>query len=81
MPGVVDAPYAARPPARSFGATTASRSRALLADMWLPSDNLIAEELLRELDVAANVRAGTLEGGTALERALAARHRRRPGHR
>ena len=42
--------------------------RALLADMWLPSDNLIAEELLREIDVAANARAGTLEGGTALER-------------
>jgi D-alanyl-D-alanine carboxypeptidase/D-alanyl-D-alanine-endopeptidase (penicillin-binding protein 4) len=35
--------------------------------MWLPSDNLIAEELLREIDVAANAHAGTLEGGHALE--------------
>ena len=43
--------------------------RAMLADMWQPSDNLIAEELLRELDVAANARPGTIEGGAAVERA------------
>jgi D-alanyl-D-alanine carboxypeptidase/D-alanyl-D-alanine-endopeptidase (penicillin-binding protein 4) len=40
----------------------------LLADLWLPSDNLVAEMLLRELDVVANHRAGTAAGGIALER-------------
>jgi D-alanyl-D-alanine carboxypeptidase/D-alanyl-D-alanine-endopeptidase (penicillin-binding protein 4) len=42
---------------------------AMLADMWQPSDNLIAEELLRELDVATNAHPGTIEGGAAVERA------------
>lgn len=42
---------------------------AMLADMWQPSDNLIAEELLRELDVAANAHPGTIQGGVAIERA------------
>jgi D-alanyl-D-alanine carboxypeptidase/D-alanyl-D-alanine-endopeptidase (penicillin-binding protein 4) len=66
--GVVDAPFTSTPAApavvwRHDGEPLA----ALLADMWLPSDNLIAEELLREVDVAANAHAGTLEGGHALE--------------
>jgi D-alanyl-D-alanine carboxypeptidase/D-alanyl-D-alanine-endopeptidase (penicillin-binding protein 4) len=41
----------------------------LLADMWFPSDNFIAEELLREMDVVANQRPGTAAGAAALERA------------
>jgi D-alanyl-D-alanine carboxypeptidase/D-alanyl-D-alanine-endopeptidase (penicillin-binding protein 4) len=69
IPDVVDAPFTPIPAAptvvwRHDGEPIA----ALLADMWLPSDNLIAEELLREIDVAANAHAGTLEGGHALER-------------
>ena len=69
LPDVVGAPFTPMP----TGATVAWRHdgeplSALLADMWLPSDNLIAEELLREIDVAANARAGSREGGTALER-------------
>jgi D-alanyl-D-alanine carboxypeptidase/D-alanyl-D-alanine-endopeptidase (penicillin-binding protein 4) len=68
VPGVVAAPFTPSPGAplwRHDGEPLAQ----LLADMWLPSDNLIAEELLREIDVAANAHAGTLEGGAALERA------------
>jgi D-alanyl-D-alanine carboxypeptidase/D-alanyl-D-alanine-endopeptidase (penicillin-binding protein 4) len=70
IPDVVDAPFTPTPagPAvvwRHDGEPLA----ALLADMWLPSDNLIAEELLREVDFATNARAGTLEGGHAVERA------------
>jgi D-alanyl-D-alanine carboxypeptidase/D-alanyl-D-alanine-endopeptidase (penicillin-binding protein 4) len=41
----------------------------LLADMWLPSDNLIAEELFHELDAAANHRPATAGGAAAVERA------------
>jgi D-alanyl-D-alanine carboxypeptidase/D-alanyl-D-alanine-endopeptidase (penicillin-binding protein 4) len=41
----------------------------LLADMWLPSDNLIAEELFHELDAATNHRPATAAGAAALERA------------
>jgi len=70
IPDVVDAPFTPTPAGpvvvwHHDGEPLA----ALLADMWLPSDNLIAEELLREVDVAANARAGTLEGGHALEHA------------
>jgi len=68
MPGVVDAPYAPLPPGTVMWRHDGEPLSVLLADMWLPSDNLIAEELLREIDVAANARAGSLEGGTALER-------------
>jgi D-alanyl-D-alanine carboxypeptidase/D-alanyl-D-alanine-endopeptidase (penicillin-binding protein 4) len=41
----------------------------LLADMWLPSDNLIAEQLFRELDAATTGRPATSAGARALERA------------
>lgn len=40
----------------------------MLAEMWLPSDNFIAEQLLRELDAAVNHRPGSTQGGLALER-------------
>lgn len=40
----------------------------LLADMWYPSDNLLAEVLLKSLGVARSGVPGTTEGGAALER-------------
>lgn len=67
--GVVDMPFTATPAGTVVWRHDGEPLAGVLADMWLPSDNLIAEELLRELDVAANARAGSLEGGTALERA------------
>lgn len=68
LPGVVDGPFTPAPLAGAIWRHDGEPLSALLADMWLPSDNLIAEELLREIDVAANAHSGTLEGGTALER-------------
>ena len=69
LPGVVDAPFTPVPTGAVVWRHDGEPLGALLADMWLPSDNLIAEELLREIDVAANAHAGTLAGGHALERA------------
>jgi D-alanyl-D-alanine carboxypeptidase/D-alanyl-D-alanine-endopeptidase (penicillin-binding protein 4) len=69
IPGVVDAPFSANAPGAPVWRHDGEPLDKLLADMWLPSDNLIAEELLREIDVAANARAGTIEGGATLERA------------
>jgi D-alanyl-D-alanine carboxypeptidase/D-alanyl-D-alanine-endopeptidase (penicillin-binding protein 4) len=69
IPDIVDAPFTLVPAAPTvIWRHDGEPLGALLADMWLPSDNLIAEELLREVDVAANAHAGTLEGGHALER-------------
>lgn len=68
IPGVVAAPFTPMPPGTVVWRHDGEPLSSVLADMWLPSDNLIAEELLREIDVAANARAGTLEGGAALER-------------
>jgi D-alanyl-D-alanine carboxypeptidase/D-alanyl-D-alanine-endopeptidase (penicillin-binding protein 4) len=42
--------------------------RDTLADLWLPSDNLVAELLLRELGFAANGAPGTTEHGAAFEK-------------
>jgi D-alanyl-D-alanine carboxypeptidase/D-alanyl-D-alanine-endopeptidase (penicillin-binding protein 4) len=67
--GVVDTPFSATPPGTIVWRHDGEPLSALIADMWLPSDNLIAELLVRELDVAANGRAGTLYGGTEVERA------------
>jgi D-alanyl-D-alanine carboxypeptidase/D-alanyl-D-alanine-endopeptidase (penicillin-binding protein 4) len=69
LPSIVDTPFTPTPVAGVVWRHDGEPLSALLADMWLPSDNLIAEELLREIDVAANAHAGSLEGGTALERA------------
>jgi D-alanyl-D-alanine carboxypeptidase/D-alanyl-D-alanine-endopeptidase (penicillin-binding protein 4) len=69
IPGVVDAPFTATAPGALLWRHDGEPLAKLLADMWLPSDNLIAEELLREIDVVANARAGTRAGGAALERA------------
>ncbi len=66
--GVVDAPYSAAPAGTLIWRHDGEPLAKLLADMWLPSDNLIAEELLREVDVAANAHSGTIAGGAALER-------------
>lgn len=41
--------------------------RDTLADMWFPSDNLVAELLLRETGFAAGGAPGTLEKGAAFE--------------
>jgi D-alanyl-D-alanine carboxypeptidase/D-alanyl-D-alanine-endopeptidase (penicillin-binding protein 4) len=67
--GVVDAPFSPVPPGTVVWRHDGEPLSALVADMWLPSDNLVAEMLVRELDVAANGRAGTLAGGTDVERA------------
>lgn len=67
--GVVDAPFTPVAPGTLVWRHDGEPLAQLLADMWLPSDNLIAEELLREIDVAANAHAGTIEGGARLERA------------
>jgi D-alanyl-D-alanine carboxypeptidase/D-alanyl-D-alanine-endopeptidase (penicillin-binding protein 4) len=42
--------------------------RDLLADMWFPSDNLVAEMLLRELAVAVDGAPGTTANGIAYEK-------------
>ncbi len=42
--------------------------RDTLADLWLPSDNLVAELLLRQLGFAANGAPGTTEHGAAFEK-------------
>jgi D-alanyl-D-alanine carboxypeptidase/D-alanyl-D-alanine-endopeptidase (penicillin-binding protein 4) len=68
IPGVVDAPFTATPPGTIVWRHEGDPLRRVLGEMWLPSDNLIAELLIRELDVASNGRAGTLEGGAAIER-------------
>jgi D-alanyl-D-alanine carboxypeptidase/D-alanyl-D-alanine-endopeptidase (penicillin-binding protein 4) len=41
----------------------------LLGDMWQPSDNLIAEALLREIGIAHAGKPGTIDAGTDAERA------------
>ena len=67
-PGVVDAPFRPAPPGTVIWRRDGEPLADLLADLWLPSDNFIAEELLRELDVAAHAHAGTATGGAAIER-------------
>jgi D-alanyl-D-alanine carboxypeptidase/D-alanyl-D-alanine-endopeptidase (penicillin-binding protein 4) len=62
-------PPAAAPPGSVIWRHDGEPLRALLADLWLPSDNLIAELLVREIDAVAGTHAGGLEGGIALERA------------
>ena len=71
--GVLDAPFSAAPAGTLLWRHDGEPLAKLLADMWLPSDNLIAEELLREIDVAANARAGTIGGGGRARTRLAAR--------
>ena len=67
LPGITDVPVAAA------GATIWQHDGEpladLLADMWLPSNNLIAEEFLHELDAALERRPATADGGAELERA------------
>ena len=69
IPGVVDVPYSAGPAGEVIWHLDGEPLRRLLADLWLPSDNLIAELLVRELDVAAANHAGTLAGGVGIEQA------------
>jgi D-alanyl-D-alanine carboxypeptidase/D-alanyl-D-alanine-endopeptidase (penicillin-binding protein 4) len=66
--GVVGAPFTPVAPGTIVWRHDGEPLSKLLADMWLPSDNLIAEELLREIDVAAGGHAGSIAGGAALER-------------
>jgi D-alanyl-D-alanine carboxypeptidase/D-alanyl-D-alanine-endopeptidase (penicillin-binding protein 4) len=69
IPGVVAVPFRREPGAAVLWQHQGEPLRDLLADMWYPSDNLIAEMLLRELDAKINARAGTAAGGIAVERA------------
>jgi D-alanyl-D-alanine carboxypeptidase/D-alanyl-D-alanine-endopeptidase (penicillin-binding protein 4) len=66
IPGVSDIPVATVGPTvwEHAGEPLAD----VLADMWFPSDNLIAEELLHELDAALDRRPGTAAGGAEIER-------------
>jgi D-alanyl-D-alanine carboxypeptidase/D-alanyl-D-alanine-endopeptidase (penicillin-binding protein 4) len=41
----------------------------LLADFWLPSNNLVGEELLHELDASINHRPASIDGAVPIERA------------
>lgn len=65
---VVTAPYPSAGE-RVLWAHDSEPLRDLLADLWLPSDNLIAESLLKQLAVAGGGAPGSDEQGTALERA------------
>jgi serine-type D-Ala-D-Ala carboxypeptidase/endopeptidase (penicillin-binding protein 4) len=59
------------PPSASAAIVWARDSEPLrdtLADMWIPSDNLVAELLLRELGFARGGAPGTAERGAAAER-------------
>jgi D-alanyl-D-alanine carboxypeptidase/D-alanyl-D-alanine-endopeptidase (penicillin-binding protein 4) len=47
---------------------TSEPLRDVLADMWMPSDNLAAEMLLRELGAVASGGVGTRLGGIAFEK-------------
>jgi PBP4 family serine-type D-alanyl-D-alanine carboxypeptidase len=69
IPGVVAEPFSTVPPGTVIWRRDGEPLSALLGAMWGPSDNLIAEQLLRELDVAANVRAGIAAGAVVLEQA------------
>jgi D-alanyl-D-alanine carboxypeptidase/D-alanyl-D-alanine-endopeptidase (penicillin-binding protein 4) len=69
IPGVIDAPFTSAPPGAIVWRHEGDPLRRLLAAFWQPSDNLIGEMIIRELDVAANARAGTIEGGADVERA------------
>jgi D-alanyl-D-alanine carboxypeptidase/D-alanyl-D-alanine-endopeptidase (penicillin-binding protein 4) len=59
---------APKPNAKVVWAHDSEPLRDTLADLWLPSDNLVAELLLRELGFAANGAPGTTEHGAAFEK-------------
>lgn len=69
IPGVVEGPFRSMPAGPVVWRHAGEPLADVLADLWEPSDNLVGEMLLREIDVAANGRAGTAEGGAAIERA------------
>jgi D-alanyl-D-alanine carboxypeptidase/D-alanyl-D-alanine-endopeptidase (penicillin-binding protein 4) len=69
IPGVIEAPYTASPSGTLIWRHDGEPLSKLLAAFWLPSDNLIGEELIRELDAALNHHAGGLAGGAEIERA------------
>ena len=59
-------PVAAAPPV--LWSHDSEPLRDTLADLWLPSDNLVAELLLRQLGFARDGAPGTTEHGAALEK-------------
>jgi D-alanyl-D-alanine carboxypeptidase/D-alanyl-D-alanine-endopeptidase (penicillin-binding protein 4) len=63
---VVTTPYS-RAGERVLWSHDSEPLRDLLADLWLPSDNLIAESLLKQLAVASAGAPGSDEKGTAFE--------------
>jgi D-alanyl-D-alanine carboxypeptidase/D-alanyl-D-alanine-endopeptidase (penicillin-binding protein 4) len=64
---VVFAPYP-RAGERVLWSHDSEPLRDLLADMWLPSDNLLAESLLKQLALESAGAPGSDENGTAFER-------------
>jgi D-alanyl-D-alanine carboxypeptidase/D-alanyl-D-alanine-endopeptidase (penicillin-binding protein 4) len=69
IPGVVTDRFAEPPAGAVVWRHLGEPLTDLVADLWLPSDNFVAEQLLRELDTVQNRRAGTTTGGLALEAA------------
>jgi D-alanyl-D-alanine carboxypeptidase/D-alanyl-D-alanine-endopeptidase (penicillin-binding protein 4) len=67
LPGISDVAIAASGPV--IWRHQSEPLAELLADMWLPSDNLIAEELFHELDAALDHRPATAAGAAEIERA------------
>jgi D-alanyl-D-alanine carboxypeptidase/D-alanyl-D-alanine-endopeptidase (penicillin-binding protein 4) len=63
---VVTAPYP-RDGERVLWSHDSEPLRDLLADLWLPSDNLLAESLLKQLAVAGSGAPGSDPNGTAFE--------------
>ncbi|MGD1065533.1 MAG: D-alanyl-D-alanine carboxypeptidase/D-alanyl-D-alanine-endopeptidase, partial [Vulcanimicrobiaceae bacterium] len=58
-----------RPQAQVVWTHDSEPLRDVLADMWFPSDNLVAEMLLRELAVSVDGVPGTSTNGVAIEQA------------
>jgi D-alanyl-D-alanine carboxypeptidase/D-alanyl-D-alanine-endopeptidase (penicillin-binding protein 4) len=69
LPGIVDVPQPSLPGETVIWTHDGEPLARLLADFWLPSDNLVGEELLYDLDAEAHHRAGTAAGAIALETA------------
>jgi serine-type D-Ala-D-Ala carboxypeptidase/endopeptidase (penicillin-binding protein 4) len=70
LPDVIPSDVFVRPPAAAYNVIWTHQSIPLsqyLAKMWYPSDNLIAEMLIKTLGVAARGAPGTADHGASLE--------------
>ena len=70
LPDVIPSDVLVRPPPAAYNVVWTHQSRPLaqyLASMWYPSDNLIAEMLIKSIGVASNGVPGTAAGGAKRE--------------